>query len=114
MSDRSHLEETLAFQLRALGLPEPEREYRFHPKRRWRFDLAWPEVRLAVEVDGGIWTRGRHVRPCGYEADCRKYNAAVLAGWTVLRVTAGMVRSGEAVELVRQAIDVKEANWGRS
>ncbi len=74
--------------VQAAGGPPPEIEYRFHPPRRWRFDLAWPSHRVAVEYEGGTWTRGRHTRPAGYSADCEKYNAAVMAGWHVLRYTA--------------------------
>ena len=70
---------------RKLGLPAPEREYRFDPKRRWRFDFAWPSLKLAVEIEGGVWIRGRHVRPVGYLADLEKYNRAVVLGWRVLR-----------------------------
>ncbi len=65
-----------------------EHEYRFHNVRRWRFDHANPEHMLAVEYEGGIWTKGRHVRPMGYKNDCDKYNSASLNGWTVLRYTA--------------------------
>ena len=70
---------------RKLGLPAPECEYRFDPERRWRFDFAWPSLRIAVEIEGGVWIRGRHVRPVGYLADLEKYNRAVVLGWRVLR-----------------------------
>lgn len=69
----------------AWGLPVPEREHKFHPDRKWRFDYAWPELKVAVEVEGGIYTRGRHTRGAGYEKDMEKYNAAALRGWTLLR-----------------------------
>lgn len=69
----------------SLGLPAPEREYRFDSERRWRFDFAWPSLKIAVEVEGGVWIRGRHVRPVGYLADLEKYNRAVVLGWRVLR-----------------------------
>jgi very-short-patch-repair endonuclease len=68
-----------------LGLPAPEREHRFDPERRWRFDFAWPSLKIAIEVEGGVWVRGRHVRPAGYLADLEKYNRAVVMGWRVLR-----------------------------
>jgi very-short-patch-repair endonuclease len=99
-SSRSRWEELLALQIAAAGLPAPEREHRFHPTRRWRFDFAWPDRLVAVEVEGGIWRGGRHTRGTGYCRDVEKYNAAALAGWTVLRVTPEMVRSGEAVRMV--------------
>jgi very-short-patch-repair endonuclease len=89
--------------IKAAGLPAPIREYRFAPPRRWRFDYAWPAHQLALEVEGGVWTGGRHVRGKGYEADCEKYNAAALAGWTVLRVTTAMIRDGRALTLLEEA-----------
>lgn len=76
-----------------MGVPLPEKEYRFHPVRRWRFDFAWPDLSVAVEIEGGVWTRGRHTRPLGYEADLEKYNTAALLGWTVLRYTPAMLKS---------------------
>lgn len=70
---------------RAAGLPEPTPEYTFHPVRKWRFDYAWPLALIAVEVEGGVWTQGRHTRGAGFLADMEKYNAAVMFGWRVLR-----------------------------
>lgn len=84
----------------AAALPLPVPDYRFAPPRRWRFDYAWPALRLALEIEGGIWTDGRHVRGRGYERDCEKYNAAALAGWRVLRVTPRMMRDGRALQLL--------------
>lgn len=94
---------TFAAILEAVGLPAPETEHRFAPPRRWRFDFAWPDRRLALEVEGGTWTHGRHVRGRGYERDCEKYNAAALAGWTVLRVTTAMLGDGRALALLAEA-----------
>lgn len=93
----------MALQLRALGL-QPETEHRFHPARRWRFDFAFPALRLGVEVEGGLYSRGRHVRPAGYEADLEKYNAAALAGWMVLRFSPAQVRSGQAASMIEEAV----------
>jgi len=93
----SALEELLEQHIRLTGLPAPAREYRFHPRRRWRFDFAWPDYRVAAEVDGGIYSRGRHVRGRGFEGDAEKRNAAVMAGWRVLHFTPRQVRSGAAV-----------------
>jgi very-short-patch-repair endonuclease len=91
-------EEELALHLRHQGI-EYEREYRFS-ERRWRADFALLEHRILIEVEGGTHSAGRHVRGKGYEADCEKYNAAVLAGWRVLRFTTQMVRQGTAIAII--------------
>lgn len=62
-------------------------EHRFNRQRRWRFDRAHLGAKVAIELEGGIWTQGRHTRGAGYKADCEKYNAAQAAGWTVFRLT---------------------------
>jgi hypothetical protein len=69
------------------GLPDLVPEYRFHPKRKWRFDFAWPASRIAVEINGGVWVQGRHNRGKGYLADLEKMNAAQAAGWRVGQFT---------------------------
>ena len=83
------------------GLPPYVTEYRFHPTRRWRFDYAWPEIKLAVEVHGGTYTNGRHTRGGGFTVDREKMNEAAICGWTVLEVTSAQVRSGQ----MRQWLD---------
>jgi len=74
--------------LQSEGVIEAVGEYRFSPLRRWRFDIALPSYKIAVEIEGGIHVGGRHVRGKGYAEDCEKYRAAVLLGWRVLRYTA--------------------------
>ena len=89
------------------GLPQPEREYLFaldELGRRWRYDFCWPAALVAVEVEGGVWTRGRHLRPTGFIGDVEKYNAAALLGWTVLRVTADHIDNGQAIAWVKEAL----------
>lgn len=101
---RSGYADNLLFQVRAARLPAPTPEYRFDPIRRWRLDLAWPERKVYVEVDGGTWVGGRHNRGAGYERDCEKLNAACVAGWRGLRVTTAMVKDGRALTAVEQAL----------
>lgn len=108
----SELERTLAYYLRLNEgtIRPPETEYRFDPKRRWRFDFAWPEERLAVEIEGGVWSDGRHTRGNGFTKDCEKYNEATLAGWRVLRVTGEQIRDGSAVNwIMRALVETEEA-----
>jgi very-short-patch-repair endonuclease len=100
----SSIELKLLFQIRAVGLPEPRREFRFHPIRKWHFDFAWPERMIAVEIDGGQWVQGRHTRGAGFQADCEKNNEAVILGWRVLHFVAIMVESGEALKIIEQVI----------
>ena len=101
----SYLEDTLAFQLQAAGLPTPEREHRFAPPRKWRVDFAWPELMVALEVEGGTMTGGRHTRGRGFELDAEKYNEAALSGWLLLRVTGAMVKDGRALRTAEKAIE---------
>jgi len=72
---------------KAYKIPPPIREFKFHPMRKWRFDFAWPSYWVAVEIDGGIWTNGGHVRGKGFNNDREKSNAAVELGWKVLYYT---------------------------
>ena len=80
------------------------KEFRFHPIRKWRFDYALPDHLLAIEVEGGVWSGGRHIRPRGFLGDMEKYNAASALGWRVLRVTPDTLHSSATLELIRQAI----------
>lgn len=100
----SKLEATLATQLRALHLPLPVREATFHPTRKWRFDFSWPDRKLAVEVEGGIWTQGRHNRGAGFAGDVAKLNEATLMGWRVLRVTDRMIKDQSALVAIVRAL----------
>ena len=94
----------LVLQLRAAGLPVPETEVRFARPRRWAFDFAWgPPWRIALEIEGGVWTTGRHTRGRGYTNDVVKYNQAAILGWLVIRATTAMVRSGAVVDDLRAA-----------
>ncbi len=77
------------------------REHRFHPTRAWRFDFAWPSIKLALELDG----RGRHQTVKGVREDCEKLNAAVIMGWRVLRYPATDIANVDAwVSEVQAAI----------
>ena len=85
------------------GIPEPKEEVRFHPTRKWRFDYGWPDVKLALEVDGAVWVAGRHNRGAGFIKDQEKRNEAVLAGWRVLHCTPKDIKTGAVFELLRRA-----------
>ena len=87
----------------ASGLPHPIPEFPFAPPRRWRFDYAWPDHKIALEVEGGAWTRGRHTRGSGFIRDMAKYNQAALLGWRVFRVTPDQLLA-KGPDLLKRAI----------
>ena len=98
--------------IRASGFPEPVTEYAFAKQlgRRWRFDFAWPDRLLAVEVDGGAWIPGggRHTRGAGFAADHDKFNRATLLGWRVLRFTSRHVADGSALADIAEALGISQ------
>ena len=100
--------DTLLLQILAIHLPEPMREFRFHPTRRWRFDLSWPARMIFAEVDGSEWTHGRHGRGLGMQSDCEKTNEAALLGWIGFRFTGSQVRSGYALTTLERALVTKQ------
>lgn len=109
---RWDLADALRYQLRLAGATGWEPEYRFDPDRRWRFDVAWPAARVAVEAEGGIAARQGHADPERFYADIQKYNAAALAGWLVLRVTGAMIARGEVLALVDRALAARAGKGG--
>lgn len=103
---KSELEEDFAKQLEWDDLPEAQREFHFAKAigRQWRFDFAWPEHRIAIEMEGGIFVAGRHNRPISMEKDMEKYNAAVMLGWKLGRFSKRMIKSGEAVAWLKEML----------
>lgn len=101
LKGRSYLEEIFEKKIRAYMIPQPVREFKF---KQYRFDFAWPILKVAVEIDGGTYIGGAHVRGKGYERDCKKNNLAQVEGWVVLRADRNMVKTAEFAKLVRKMI----------
>lgn len=104
----SPLEELLAVQLKAAGI-EFEREVRFAPDRKFRFDFVvgdhyGTQGWIGVECDGGSWVKGRHARGSGIEKDNEKMNLAVELGWRVLRYTMAQIRDGSALAQIERCL----------
>lgn len=100
-AERDALENAMIDRMAQVGdIPSYMQQYQFWEGRKYAFDFAWVEWRVAVEVEGGTYTGGRHTRGAGYHEDCLKYNQATLLGWRVYRFDAGMVRSGEAAQFM--------------
>lgn len=109
---------TLDRQCAAAGFPVPVPEYQFAKHlelaqlklinqvkpRKWAVDWAWPEQKLALEVEGGIFIQGRHARGAGMVKDMEKYNALACLGFRLLRVTPEHVRNGMALTWIQLAL----------
>ena len=87
-------------------------EFRFDDTRRWRFDYAIPEHRIAVEVEGGIWTNGRHTRGKGYMNDMEKYNRATVLGWRLIRVAPDRLFTTYTLQLIKDILYDQERASG--
>lgn len=91
-------------ELKQEGIPTPAKEVRFHPVRKWRFDLGWASQKVALEIDGAVYTNGRHTRGKGYENDCEKLNEAILQGWRVFRYSTGQIKKGVHILDLKRAL----------
>ncbi|MEN8416062.1 DUF559 domain-containing protein [Acinetobacter radioresistens] len=96
-------EAKLASDLKALRISF-EQEYKFHPKRHWKADFHMTGTKILVEIEGGIWTGGRHTRGKGFIHDMEKYNAATVLGYQVLRFSTEQVKSGLAVRQIEKMV----------
>ena len=99
---KSSLENQFLQQITLARLPLPVSEFRFHPRRRWRFDLAWPDLKWACEINGGEWIQGRHNRGAGFLNDCEKCNEAAILGWRVLSFGGTHIKNGLALDTVQR------------
>lgn len=97
------------------GIPKYETEFKFHPERKWRFDYAWfDEVaelecflpKVALEVEGGVWTGGRHTSGSGFVKDMEKYNAAAMAGWRIIRCQPKDLLTHATAQMILKALGV--------
>ena len=85
-----------------LGISGYERELKFHPTRRWRFDFAFTRHRFAIEVEG---LQGRHQTIGGFIKDLEKYSAAAELGWVVYRCSGKQIESGKALDVILKWIN---------
>lgn len=84
---------------------EPVRQHKFHPTRKWPFDFAWPDRKVAVEIHGGGFIGGGHNRGRGQMNDCEKTRAAHALGWIVMPVSSVELDERPA-QVIEDIIDV--------
>jgi hypothetical protein len=85
-------------------LPGYTKEHIFHPERKWRFDYAWLDLKVALEIHGGVFTNGRHTRGKGFTEDKVKMNEAQLLGWIVIEATTAQVKNGQMLNWINEAV----------
>jgi hypothetical protein len=102
--NKSELEFLLAWQMKVLKMPTPIREFIPIPGRKLRFDFGFPDWRLLVEVQGAVWTKGKHGRGSGIIQDQDKLNLATLNGFFCLQFSVNHVEDGRAVKVIAQAL----------
>lgn len=83
---------------------EFQTEFQFNPERKWRADFYILGTKVLIEVEGGIWSNGRHTRAQGYLGDMEKYNSAQELGYSVYRYSTEQVKSGKAIEDIRRLV----------
>ena len=89
------------------GITPPVAEYKFHPRRKWRFDAAWADEKVAIEFQGGIWTGGAHTRGAHFESDCLKFSSAAILGWRLLLATYDQLNSGLLLQWIEEIFPEK-------
>ena len=100
-----------------VGWPEPEAQHVFHPTRKWRFDFAWPDLQVAVEIHGGVFQKGPsgHRSIAGMVADMEKINAAQVLGWIVIQLHANDLdkRPVMAIQTVTEGLQIQAKRLGK-
>lgn len=99
----NEFEAKLALEIKALKI-DFEQEFKFHPSRKWRADFHLKGRMILLEVEGGIWSGGRHTRGKGYIGDMEKYNAATMLGYQVIRFSTEQVKSGLAIQQIEKMV----------
>ena len=99
--------------LNALKIPFTK-EFRFHPDRKWQADFRIDEMPILVEVEGGVFSNGRHTRGEGYTKDCEKYSAAAVNGWFVIRGTTAQIKAGLVIQWIEKLIERLRGGYGDS
>ncbi|WP_312536302.1 DUF559 domain-containing protein [Acinetobacter variabilis] len=99
----NEFEAKLARELKTLKI-KFEQEFYFHPDRKWRADFHLIDKKILVEIEGGIWSGGRHTRGKGYLGDMEKYNAATMMGFQVIRFSTDQVKSGHAIQQIEKMV----------
>lgn len=110
---------SLLWDVKIAKMPALETEIRFNPKRLWRIDYGYSELKIGVEFEGGTFgvgkpcpvckrrQQGRHTSGAGHESDCEKYTEANLMGWIIIRATENSIKNGLTFEHLKRAYEIR-------
>lgn len=101
---KDFIQETFLQLLDQVNIERPVPEYLFHEQRKWRFDYCWPEQKIVLEVEGGIFIQGRHSRGAGMKEDFDKYNEAAIYGYRIVKVIPTELCSFTTISLLRRIL----------
>lgn len=96
------MEDHLYDEIVGAGFPIPKPQYKFHPTRKWRFDFAYPDAKVAIEVQGGVWSKGKHARAKGLLNDYEKFNEAQKLGWSVFLIPSDWIGQGAILSYLEE------------
>jgi very-short-patch-repair endonuclease len=98
-------EQIVRFMCKINKIKQPKTEFKFLETRKFRFDFCWPDKMLALEVEGGVWTAGRHTRGSGFVKDMEKYNLATCEGWRILRFTPQQIKKNDTYTIIKNCLE---------
>lgn len=96
--------------LNSVGMPPATPEHHFHPTRQWRMDYSWPQYKVALEIEGGVFIGGRHTSGMGFVGDMEKYNEAACLGWLILRCQPKDLLTIKVLDWITKCITLRITN----
>jgi very-short-patch-repair endonuclease len=86
-----------------------DKEVQFHSKRKFKFDYAIPELKIAIEQEGGVYTKQAHGSVTGILRDIEKYTLAASCGWVILRFLPNQMLTDYAFDTIKRTVkSIKE------
>lgn len=89
-------------QWRLLDGPPLHPEFYFCPDRQWRSDYLVIGTKVLIELEGGVFSGGRHIRAKGFIEDIYKYNMAAMLGYRVIRIATGMATAHYLEQIIKE------------
>lgn len=94
-------------------------EYKFDKLRKWRIDFAIIPLKIAIEIEGGVFVKSSYIDSCGnkitrlggrhntgkgFIKDMEKYNSMAADNWILIRSTPDQLNSKKTTDFILKAI----------